>query len=142
MEVAEKGLKGGTPLLADQHLDAREGDSVDGAQGNLLQVPQGQPVDPHTALAGQHLEAEDQQTAAFLQVGLQGQMVARQLWQLQLEVGVLPSPDQQPADIVLQLRRDLGKSDLALCGVVQAHLQDCQGPLHSSWEEYDKDTLL
>lgn len=132
MEIADKGLKGGAPLFADEHLDAREGDSVDGVQGNLLQVPQRQPVDPHTALAGQHLEAEGQQVAAFLQVGLQAQMVAGQLWQLQLEVGVLPSPNQQPAGVVLQLQRNFGKGDRALCRVVQAHLQDCEGPLHRS----------
>lgn len=72
MEVADEGLKGGSPLSADYHLDAREGDSVDNAKGDLLQVPQWKPIDPHTALAGQHLEAEGQQSTAFLQVGLQG----------------------------------------------------------------------
>ena len=71
MEAADKGLQGGASLDADHHLDAREGHSVDGTQGHLLQEPQRQPVDPHAALAAQGLQAEGQPGAALLQVGLQ-----------------------------------------------------------------------
>jgi hypothetical protein len=55
MEETEKGLKGGAFFYVDHQLDIREGDPVDRAQGDLLEVPQWQPVDPHTALATQDL---------------------------------------------------------------------------------------
>lgn len=53
-----------------------------------------------------------------------------QLRQLQLDVGILPSPQQQPTGIMTQLWRDFGKGNQAQRGVVQAHLQDCEGTLH------------
>lgn len=130
MEAADKGLQGGAPLYTDHHLDAREDDSVDGAQGDLFQEPQRQPVDPHAAPATQGLEAEGQQSTALLPVGLQGQVSAGQAGEMQLEVGVQAPPHQKRAGVMLQPLWDSGEDSRALGGVVQAHPQDCEGSFH------------
>lgn len=118
MEAADKGLQGGASLYADHHLDAGEGNPVDHAQGNLLQEPQSQPVDPHTALAAQGLQAEGQQSAALLPVRLQRQVSAGEAGELQLEVGLRAPAHQQRAGVVLQLWWDVGKGVQVLGGVM------------------------
>lgn len=129
MEAADKALQRGASFYADHHLDAGEGDPVDWAQRKLLQEPQSQPVDPHTAPAAQGLQAEGQQSAALLPVGLQGQVSAGEAGELQLEVGVRGPPHQQRAGTMLQLWWDLGKGGWVLLRMVQAHMQDREGSL-------------
>lgn len=130
MEAADKGLQGGASFNVHHHLDAREGDPVDGAQGNLLQEPQRQPIDPHAALAAQRLQAEGQQGAALLQVWLQRQVPAGEVRELQPEVGVWAPAHQQRAGVMLQPLWDIGKGGQARRGVVQAHPQNREGLLH------------
>lgn len=133
MEAADKGLQGGASLYADHHLDAGEGNPVDHAQWNLLQEPQSQPIDPHTAFAAQGLQAEGQGSATLLPVGLQRQVFAGEAREPKLEVGVRAPPHQQRVGVMLQLRWDVGKGVWVLRGVVQAHMQDREGLLRG-WE--------
>lgn len=118
METADKVLQGGASFYVDHHLHTGEGDPVDRAQADLFQEPQGQPVDPNAAPATQSLEAEGQHIAAHLPVGLQGQVLAREAGELQLEVGFWAAPYQQWADVMLHLKWDGGENGWVLCGMV------------------------
>lgn len=98
----------------DHHLDARDGDPVDSAQGDPFQESQCQPVDPHAVPATQGLEAEGQQGAALLPVGLQGQMLAREVGQLRREVGIWTPAHKQRGEVLVQPRWDSGEDGWAL----------------------------